>query len=147
MTTILFPILTFTMIFLLGIVIGIYISSQIENHIDKSIQKVSSKYFTYKDQNGNTLKCPVQNHTLEDHVTLRDIPKTKIKLNKYEFDYLIKNIEDHLNTIGETYQENEYVQELFKNLINQNKKNEQAKSKTDGKHSKTRTKRKKKNQS
>tara|TARA_R110000851_G_C13073102_1_gene565051 strand:+ start:55 stop:489 length:435 start_codon:yes stop_codon:yes gene_type:complete len=144
MTTIFFPILTFAMVFLLGIVIGIYISSQIENHIDKSIQKVSSKYFTYKDQNGNTLKSPVQNHTLENHVSLMDIPKTKIKLNKYEFDYLIKNIENHLNTIGETYQENEYVQELYKNLLNKNGK---TKSKTDEKHSKTRRKTKKKNQS
>jgi hypothetical protein len=147
MTTILFPVLTFTMIFLLGIVIGIYISSQIEKNIDKSIQKVSSKYFTYKDQNGNTLKCPVQNHTLDNYMSLRDIPKTKIKLNKYEFDYLIKNIEDHLNSIGETYEENEYVQELFKNLINQNKTNGKTKSKTNGKHSKTRRKTKKKNQS
>jgi hypothetical protein len=146
MTTILFPVLTFTIVLLMGIVIGIYISSQIEKKIDKSIESATSKYFTYIDNNGNKLKHPIQDHTFQDHLTLRQIPKTKIKLNKYELDYLIRNIEDHLNTIGESYEENQYVQDLFDNLI-KTTKYEKSKSKTSGKHKKTRRKTKTKNQS
>ena len=146
MTTIIFPIITFSIVLILGICIGFFISSQLEKKIDKSIKDVSKKYFTYIDENGNTLKFPIQNHTLFKSISLKEFTMKKIKLNRYELDYLIKNIEDHLNNVGETYEENEYIQDLFKNLIKKNK-NEQTKSKTIGQHQKTGRKRKKTNQS
>ena len=144
MTTIFFPILTFSMILILGICIGIFISSQLEKKIERSIKDISKKYFTYIDENGNTLRCPIQNHTLDQTITLKEFHSKKIKLNRYEMDYLLKNIEDHLNNVGETYEENEHIQELFKNLINKETNHEQTKSKTIGQHSKNGRKRKKK---
>tara|TARA_R110002020_G_scaffold466850_1_gene689875 strand:+ start:368 stop:817 length:450 start_codon:yes stop_codon:yes gene_type:complete len=147
MTTIIFPILTCALILILGICIGIYISSQLEKKIDKSIKEVSNKYFTYTDQNGNVLKYPIQNNTMTKNISLKEFQSLKIKLNKYELDYLIKNIEDHLNKVGETYQENEHIQELFANLITKNKENASRKPKTIGQHSKVKRKRKKKDQS
>jgi hypothetical protein len=145
MTTILFPILTFSMVLILGICIGIFISSQLEKKIERSIKDISKNYFTYIDENGNTLKCPIQNHTLDQTITLKEFQSKRIKLNRYEMDYLLKNIEDHLNNVGETYEENDHIQELFKNLINKETNHEQTKSKTIGQHSKTGRKRKKKN--
>ena len=49
-------------------------------------------------------------------LTLDDIRKSKVKLNKYEMTYLIQNIQQHLENIGERPEENEFVTELFKNL-------------------------------
>ena len=120
MTTIIFPILTFAIIFILGITIGFYISTKIENKIETRIQNKLESFFTYKDQNGNIIKIPIQDHTMiTPDLTLDDIRKSKIKLNKYEMEYLIKNIQEHLNNIGETPEENEHVKELFKNLKKQ----------------------------
>ena len=117
MTTILFPLLTFTLVFILGIIFGIYISKHIEKKIETRIQKNIKAFFTYKDQNGNILKIPIQDHTMiTPDLTLDDIRKSKIKLNKYEMTYLIQNIQKHLENIGETPEENEFVTELFKNL-------------------------------
>ena len=56
MTTIIFPILTFSMVLLLGITLGFYIASQIEKKIETRIQNNIESFFTYKDQNGNTIK-------------------------------------------------------------------------------------------
>ena len=142
MTTIIFPILTFSLTFIAGVVLGIFISSQIEKRIEKSIEKESKKFLTYIDQNGNVIKHPIQDATIE----FRNYPKTKIKLNKYELDYLINNIEQHLNNLGETYEENAHVQELFENLIKTKKHG--SKSKIDEKHrklgKKTKTKKRQK---
>ena len=146
MTTIIFPIITFSIVLILGICIGFFISSQLEKSIDKSIKEVSKKYFTYIDENGNTLKSPIQHHTFGKSISLKELSSKKIKLNKYEMQYLIKTIEDHLNNVGETYEENEHIQDIFENLIKK-RKNEQGKQKTSGKLRKVGTKRKKKNQS
>ena len=120
MTTILFPLLTFTLVFILGIIFGIYISKHIEKKIETRIQKNIKAFFTYKDQNGNIIKYDAQDSTLKiQEKTLTEIKKSKIILNKYEMEYLINNIQDHLNNIGETPEENEHVKELFKNLKKQ----------------------------
>lgn len=120
MTTIIFPILTFTTVFFLGIAIGMYISSQIKKNINKQTSN-DDLTLTYKDENGNVVKMPVQDDTYAPPKTLFSMRKTKIKLNRYELEYLMKQIEKHLNTIGETYQENEYVQELYENLLKDKK--------------------------
>lgn len=134
MTTIFFPILTFSLVFILGLCIGIFIQQKIEKKVEKSIKDISKKYFTYTDQNGNIIKYPIQDSTIQ----FRNYPRTKIKLNKYEMDFLIKNIEKHLNTLGETYEENEYIQELYENLIKSKKHG--SKSKTNQKHDGIRSK-------
>ena len=114
MTTIIFPILTFLLVLILGITLGFYIATQIEKKIETRIQNNIESFFTYKDQNGNTIKIPIQDHTMiTPDLTLDDIRKSKVKLNKYE---MIQNIQKHLENIGERPEENEFVTELFKNL-------------------------------
>ena len=121
MTTIIFPILTFSVVFILGITAGIFISKILEKHQMK--KNKDGLNFIHKDSNGNLIRIPIQNHTnsIENNVpknkSLFSMRKTKIKLNKYELDYLLKQIEKHLNTISETYEENEHVKDLFENLI------------------------------
>tara|TARA_R100001530_G_scaffold99380_1_gene69071 strand:- start:2285 stop:2746 length:462 start_codon:yes stop_codon:yes gene_type:complete len=116
MTTIIFPILTFTTVFFTGIAIGMYISSQIKKRIDKQTDN-DDLTLVQKDDNGNLVKIPVQDHTYIKPKPLIGLRKTKIKLNKYELDYLMNQIEKHLNSIGETYEESEYVKELYENLL------------------------------
>tara|TARA_R100000781_G_scaffold63337_1_gene40196 strand:- start:2454 stop:2831 length:378 start_codon:yes stop_codon:yes gene_type:complete len=111
-------ILTFLVVFLFGITIGIFIYNFLKNKINKDFNDKTKYHYSFKDDNGNMVRIPVQNITLDvKEKRFIDVSKTKIKLNKYEMDYLIKNIEMHLNNIGETSEENEYVKDLYENLI------------------------------
>ena len=123
MTTIIFPILTFALVLLLGITIGFFISTLIERSITLKHKKDLGDCYTYKDPNGNMVKVPIQDHTMITDVMLdQNKFNSKTKLNKYEMAFLIKNIQKHLDTIGETPEENEHVQDLFNNLLKTKKK-------------------------
>lgn len=123
MTTIIFPILTFSLVLLLGITIGFFISTIIERKITFKQKKDLCDSYTYKDTNGNIVKVPIQDHTMITDVLLdHNKFNSKIKLNKYEMSFLIQNIQKHLENIGETPEENEHVQDLFNNLLKSKKK-------------------------
>ena len=117
MTSILFPILTFSLVFIFGITCGIFIATLLERKIILKKHKDLDDHLNYQDNNGNIIKMPVQNNTMMDHIQFN----TKTKLNKYEMAFLIQNIQNHLDNIGETPEENEHVQDLFKNLIKKNR--------------------------
>ena len=113
MTTIIFPILTFSVVFLIGLIFGILISLNYQKKIIKNIES----FFTYEDENGNIVKYTAQDTTFNfEQKTLEKIKGSKIKLNKYEMEYLIRNIQMHLDNIGETTEENEFVKDLYENL-------------------------------
>ena len=95
MTTIYFPIITFTLVFLTGLTIGIYISSLFNkrkqtNYDDFSppadhdedpsiVTKEDGLDVTYIDHNGNKVKVPVQNITGDPSFLRDDINHKKTK--------------------------------------------------------------------
>ena len=74
MTTIIFPILTFSLTFIAGVVLGIFISSQIEKRIEKSIEKESKKsdeFWSGRTTQNTVVVFPKQNFSPGDFVDVR----------------------------------------------------------------------------